>query len=197
MMVDMDMVDGQDMAAMRAGLACQRLLYRRLLDLDLDVPADSCVDMAAVEERVERLLALPAGTPRGLDVVRLPLRLVEVLIHLGIPLARGGSLRWGEHVMIAEVDRPLCDERGRLLLPPLDELLAITSLGLRPLRQFIADHLGLRLQTASAVSFHVWTDMAVLVSAVAVPVGGFLYGPQAGQRHALALSAGGEQIVRW
>ena len=194
----MEMSGDQDMEAMRTGLVCQRLLYRRLLERDIALTVDDgALDMAAVEDRVEHWLALPTGKPRGVDVGQLPLRLVEVLIYLGVPLARGGSLRWGEHLMIAEVDRPLRDERGRLLLPPLDELLALTSLSLRPLRQFIAEHVGLRLQTASGISFHLWTDMALLVSAVGVPVGGFLYGPQAGQRHALAVPAGGEQVIRW
>ncbi len=161
-----------------------------------DAEIDSGLRSALADE-FAALLATIAGRPRGVDLTGVPAFLVDDLHELGLPLAAGGELRWGHDIMVCDISRPVLDAQGNLLLPPIAELMQLSSLALRPVRGFIGTRLGLRLQTAAGVALHLFEDAAVLVSRCDVPLGGFLYGPQPGQRHGVSLQPGGHQLITW
>jgi hypothetical protein len=143
------------------------------------------------------IMASARGPARGLVAGEVPEGWRETLSWAGVPFGTAGDLGWGVHVqgqpglLVPEL------RDGRLLLPEPGTLARLTSLALRPLRLFVAARLGCRLQAAAGVHFYLWANQAVLVSCVQVPVGGFLYGPEEGQRHSLSILPGACQLVTW
>jgi len=152
----------------------------------------------AVRDRIRtRLASLPvaaAASLRGLSAV--PDELMGVLRHVGVPLAPSSDLRWGEDIMVGEVARPERRE-AVLVIPDPAALLSLSSLALKPLRGYVAERLGVRLQVASGIGLYLWGDHALLVSGLDLPLAGFLYGPGSGQRHGINLEPGGTQVIQW
>ncbi len=145
----------------------------------------------------EEIIASAHGPTRGLLDRNVPNRWRDTLAWAGMPFGVAGDVRWGEdlHEQSSLAVPELRD--GQLLLPLPEVLEQLTSLALRPVRLFIAEKLGTRLQVAAGVHFYLWANQAALVSCCEVPVGGFLYGPEAGQRHSLSLPPGGGQVISW
>lgn len=138
---------------------------------------------------------VPPGLPPALGVGSVPEAWADVLAWCGLPLA-AGPLRWGVEVDEAEVVTPVL-RKGRLLLPPPDTLSTLTSLALKPLRLFIHERLGCRLQAAPGIRMWLWPGRAVLQSLSPIPLAGFFYGPLPGHRAGLALEPWGSQLVTW
>ena len=143
------------------------------------------------------LLGSARGPARGLSAGQVPACWRATLQWAGVPFGQAGDLRWGEQIdEQAGLTQPEL-RAGRLLLPEPAALAQLTSLALKPLRLFVAATLGCRLQSAAGVHLYLWENQAALVSCGALPVGGFLYGPQEGQRHALSILPGACQLVTW
>jgi hypothetical protein len=171
-----------------------QVLDAALRGLPVAVPAGALDELAAWSGE---LLASARGPARGVDEASVPERWRGVLAWAGVPLVPAGELRWG--VDLDEFPTQAVPERrdGRLALPPPETLEQLTSLALKPLRLFVAEHLACRLQAATGVHLYLWPNQAALVSCVSVPVGGFLYGPEVGQRHALSIAPGSCQVIAW
>jgi len=134
---------------------------------------------------------------RGLDLAGVPEPWLPVLRWAGVPLALvAGELRWGRDLVAADVPLPLTTVTA-VALPPPERLAVCTAVQLRPLRALCARRCGVDLRSAPGVQFYLWSDHALTVSTVDVPVGGFLLGPQPGNRSSLTLPPGGFQVVRW
>jgi hypothetical protein len=143
------------------------------------------------------ILASARGPARGLLAAQVPERWRARLAWAGVPFGTAGDLGWGVHFQ-EQPGLAVPERRGsRLLLPQPEALAQLTSLALKPLRLFVAAQLGCRLQSAAGVHVYQWENQAALVSCVAVPIGGFLYGPQPGQRHSLSILPGAFQLVSW
>lgn len=139
--------------------------------------------------------AAPPGLPPAVGISGAPTEWLDTLAWSGMPIGPG-PLRWGTDIAQAEVDCPTLRD-GRLLLPAPEDLASLTSLALKPLRLFIAERLGCRLQAAPGIRLWLWPGRAVLQSQAPMPLAGFLYGPPQGHRAGLALEAWGSQIITW
>jgi hypothetical protein len=121
----------------------------------------------------------------------------RALARIGVPIGHSANLVWGKDV----IEQPALSlphiTDGTLQLPSLQILESLTSLQLKPVRMFVARMLGCRLQIATNVHFYLWENQSLLVSCASIPLGGFLYGPEPGQRHSLSIAAGGYQLVSW
>ncbi len=178
-----------DFGGLRARVLDAYVLGRRAL-----VPADVIAELSTW---AEGLLADAGGSARGLSAAEVPDSWFDLLSWAGVPMSPVGELRWG-HDLLEDPAAPTPEFRGdRLALPPPQVLAQLTSLALRPLRLHIARRLGVRLQAATGVHLWLWPRQAVLVSRAEVPLGGFLYGPETGQRHGVAINPGGFQVMHW
>ncbi|MBA2480169.1 MAG: hypothetical protein H0V44_05865 [Planctomycetes bacterium] len=137
------------------------------------------------------------GDAIGLDPVGLDDDRVDALGWIGVPLARGGALKWGVDLCSAPGQAAPVERDGALWLPDADTLRAMSSLALKPARQFISVRLGCRLQAAAGIHFFQWPNQAVLVSRCAVAIGGFLHGPLPSQRSSISIDPGSFQVLRW
>jgi hypothetical protein len=138
---------------------------------------------------------VPRGPAIGLDPAGLPPGWTEVLSRCGLPLAPGGAWRWA--VDLAE-DPDLAVPRqdgGLLLLPPPARLGTLTSLPLKPLRLWVAQRSGVRLQIGADIHLRLWSGRALLVSTAHLPLSGFLSGPTKGTRASIHVAPGGTQHV--
>jgi len=122
----------------------------------------------------------PPDLPPALGVGKVPETWADSLGWCGVPLAQG-PLQWGVDVEQTAVPSPEI-RKGRLLLPPAEVLATLTSLSLKPMRMFIAERLGCRLQAAPGIRMWLWPGRAVLQSQSPIPLAGFFYGPPAGHR---------------
>jgi hypothetical protein len=172
-----------------ASWRCQ-LLDAQIAGRQVTAPAELRVACAAWLAE-----AAPAGLPPALGVAGAPEEWLDTLAWCGLPIGPG-PLRWGTDLAQAAVDCPTVRD-GRLLLPPPEALAGLTSLALKPLRLFIAERLGVRLQAAPFIRLWLWPGRAVLQSLAPMPLAGFLYGPAPGHRAGLALEAWGSQIETW
>ncbi len=148
---------------------------------------DYCADWVAE--------ACPPGSPAALGVAGVPEDWADTLGWAGVPLA-GGPLHWGKDLRQEAVDAPVVRD-GVLLLPPPDDLACLTSLSLKPMRMFVAERLGCRLQAAPGIRLWLWKDRAALQSLSPIPLAGFIYGPASGHRSGIALEPWGSQVVTW
>lgn len=148
---------------------------------------------AACAAWLSEVLPTDGSTPIGVGGV--PEAWADTLAWCGLPLAPG-PLRWGADVAQTDVDTPTV-KAGRLLLPEPEALASLTSLALKPMRMFIGERLGCRLQAAPGIRLWLWSGRAVLQSQSPIPLAGFLYGPPNGHRAGLALAPWGSQTVTW
>lgn len=137
----------------------------------------------------------PPGAQPAQGVAEVPDDWLDTLAWSGMPIGPG-PLRWGTDVAQADIGCPTLRD-GRLLLPPPEDLASLTSLALKPLRLFIGERLGVRLQAAPGIRLWLWPGRAVLQSQAPMPLAGFIYGPSPGHRAGLALEPWGSQIVTW
>ena len=139
-----------------------------------------------------------AGAAIGLDTDGLPGPWATALSRVGVPLARGGELRWDRDLRTDATTVPVVDRHdGACVLPPLTRFALLTSLPLKPLRLFVFARLGVRLKVAAGVHMRLFADHAVLVSTCDLPLGGFLIGPRPGARTSLEIPPLGVQVVGW
>lgn len=139
--------------------------------------------------------AAAADGVAALGVGGVPDDWIDNLGWAGVPLA-AGPLAWGRDLRRDDVPAPVVRD-GVLLLPDPDELASLTSLALKPMRIFVAERLGCRLQAAPGIRMWLWPGRAALQSLSPIPLAGFLYGPPAGHRAGVALEPWGCQVVTW
>lgn len=132
----------------------------------------------------------------GCDPEGMPSEWFRILALAGLPFARGGGLHWGRDLFPASDEEPALVD-GRLRLPALPVARGLTSLPWRPLREWMALHLGVRLKLGTGVRLWLWRHHALLISCSPLPQGGFMVGPLQGMRHALVVEPGGEQQLSW
>lgn len=183
---------GGTMAGMPARLALwrARALDARLAGRTLRLPE---VLRPACETWLTEVLPRDGRTALGLTGA--PPRWSAVLGRVGVPLAPG-PLCWGDDLDLAEVARPVLRD-CRLLLPGLERMRGLSAVDLKPLRLFIRDRLGCRLQAAPGIRLWLWPRLAVLQSLARIPLAGFLYGDAPGHRTCVSLPAWGYQVVDW
>lgn len=170
-----------------------RVIDALVLDLPTEVPAVLHAELLAwAAEQLDGV----QGKARGVRFASVPPAWIETLGWSGMPLALEGDLAWGADVAEGDVDRPRIEGSG-LLLPSSDHLAELSGLAIKPLRAWVGQRLGCRLQAAPGLRLYLWGDRALVISHLDVPVGGFLYGPASGSRASLALAAGGFQLITW
>ena len=177
--------------AMFGALRC-RVLDALLLDLPAEVPAALVDELSAWATQ----FTVSAGGLRGVEVTSVPAVWLDLLGWAGVPLAKGGELRWGRDLEEGAVERPSVSG-DRLLLPPAARLAELSGVGLKPLRVWVAQRLGSRLQAAPGLRMYLWAAQALVVSRHDQPVGGFFFGPVLGSRTGLAIDPGGWQRMDW
>jgi hypothetical protein len=163
--------------------------------LDAAITGQACAPPAAFQDACREWLAELPPPAAAVGVGGVPEDWADTLGWAGMPLA-AGPLRWGSDVRQDAVAAPEI-RRDCLLLPTQDDLVQLTSLSLKPLRQYIAQRLGCRLQAAPGIRLWLWPDRAVLLSLAPMPLSGFIYGPTQGHRAGVALPPWGSQIVAW
>lgn len=176
------------------GILRSRTMAALILGRPAPVPRKSLADLTAWAEEI---VARAQGPAQGLTAATVPAAWFEVLVWAGVPMSPAGPLAWGAD--LAEdggVGHPTLRDT-RMLLPPSATLARLTSLDLKPLRAFIAQRLGCRLQAAAGLHLYLWPNQALVISCADLPLGGFLHGPNPAQRSPLALDPGGFEIVRW
>ena len=143
-------------------------------------------------ERAEHLDSLI-----GIGIAELDADWVRAFRWVGAPLCTGVD---GGVLMRMARNRdgvvPTHDEAG-IILPSADDMIACTGVDLKPLRQFLATHFQIRLQTAPGVACYLMDSGVLLINGWELVVGGFLHGPSKGQRHCLSIPGGGEQWLSW
>jgi len=145
---------------------------------------------------LDGLRGLLTGPAQGVAVAALPADHREVYTWAGLPLAAEGPLQWSVDLREEANLRLPCLTGGRLLLPPPQRLSELTAVELKPVRRFIAERLGVRLQAAPGMRLFVWPGIAVVVNCAGTCLGGFLHGPEHGQRSSLLLKPGEALTIR-
>ena len=181
----------RDCAAFGA-VRCQ-VLDALLLGVPAEIPAPVCDELTAW---AGEQLAGAVGPLRGLDSATVPAAWLDFVGWAGIPLASAGELQWGRDCEQANVDRPTV-VAGRLLLPAAEVLSELSGVGLKPVRTWVGERLGSRLQAAPGLRVYLWANQALVVSRHDQPVGGFFFGPAIGNRTGLAIDPGAWQLVTW
>ncbi len=170
------------------------VLEARLFGLPAEVPA-ACAD-TLVAWCDDLFHDLP-GTPRGVDLTGVDAAWRATLSWAGVPFARDGALLWGRDLLCDDtLERPQLDGTT-LRLPPRTALSECSALGIKPIRTWIQQRLGVRLQAAAGLRLYVWPAHGLVISHLDVPVGGFLYGPGMGTRMGLTIHPGSWQVVSW
>lgn len=131
----------------------------------------------------------------GLDAASVAPDMLAALSNAGLPIAPGGAWTWGRDVVLDPLATLPLLRDDVLVVPPAAVLVALTSLPLKPLRQWVAARTGVRLKIGAGVHLRLWATQAVLISTAPIPLGGFLSGPQAGTRASIYLGVGGTQHV--
>jgi hypothetical protein len=173
-------------------LRCQ-VLDALVLEVPAQIPAPVCDELIAW---AREQMAAADGPLRGLDISTVPAAWLDFIGWAGIPLARPGELHWGRDCAQADVDRPTV-VAGRLLVPAPEALSELSGVGLKPVRSWVGERLGSRLQAAPGLRVYVWANQALVVSRHDQPVGGFFFGPAIGNRTGLAIDPGSWQLVTW
>jgi len=185
------MVPLRESAAFGA-LRCQ-VLDALLLGLPTQIPAQVCDELVAW---AREQMATAVGSLHGLDIATVPAWWPAWVGWAGIPLATDGELHWGRDCDQAEIDRPTL-ANGRLLLPRPEVLGTLSAVGLKPVRRWVGERLGSRLQAAPGLRVYLWANQALVVSRHEQPVGGFFFGPTTGNRTGLAIDPGSWHMVTW
>jgi hypothetical protein len=142
------------------------------------------------------------GPCRGLAPASVDQPWFQALRLVGIPFgADDGSdagLNWGDNLLPdGSCQEPtLTGDQLRLPADPA-QLLRLPGPALKPIRTLVDRLYGIRLQGPSRVAFTLWNSQALVLSTRSVPVGGFLHGPNTGQRQSLTLLPGAAFLHRW
>ncbi len=136
------------------------------------------------------------GVPVGIAIDEVDPGWIEPLALAGVPLASQGQVSWRRSVRIAEIAAPVLHD-DLLELPPLGRFTTLTSLPLKPLRQWVQRQLGLRLQAGVGVQVFLRERRLVMLNCAGIPRHGFAYGPPAGMRTVLQLEPGRWSDVGW
>lgn len=187
-----------DSEAPKQGTAAYGALYEAMLDAEL---LDQQVEIPKSEHQVlqdwlQEVLSNAEGPLRGIAIEGVPKEWMPILRWAGVPISVDGPLHWGTEITTAGISRPRV-ENNILTLPSIEVLIHLTSLGMRPVRHFIGQQFGVRLQAANSISCYLWSNQTVLISRTQVLAGGFLHGPNPGQRASLAIEPGTAQLLSW
>lgn len=171
----------------------ERVLRSLLFGDTVGIPQDL---IASLVDWAENILQQAEGPALGLIPQGIAADMAETLRWAGMPFGLNGPLRWGGDIIEADTKRPeIIDDQ--LQLPSANRLAEMTSLGIKPMRYFIGQRLGLRLQSATNIRLFIWSNQALVISCTMIPIGGFLHGPQDSQRFNLAMNPGGHQLFHW
>ncbi|NRA38102.1 MAG: hypothetical protein HRU15_08185 [Planctomycetes bacterium] len=187
-----------DEPAPEAGTAAYGALYEAIMDahllgLQVAIPTS---EHESLENWLQEILSNAEGALRGVAVAGIPKEWLPILRWAGVPISLEGPLIWGTDIVTADVKSPKV-ENDTLVLPSIESLSKLTSLGMRPVRHFIGSAFGIRLQAANSISCYLWSNQTVLISRTQVLAGGFLHGPNPGQRASLAIEPGTVQLLSW
>jgi hypothetical protein len=169
----------------------------RIRVLDAAVLGERVLPPAALRDALQawKAEAIPAaGEPMGVDPAGIDADMCAALRWCGVPLVQEGGVRWGDGLVAGEV---LHLRDGVCHVPPAAELRGLHAIELRPLRMWVAERFGVRLQAAPGIRMWLWPRRSVLVSEWDIPLSGFAYGPTAGQRTSVSLPAFGAQVIDW
>ena len=168
---------------------------RRLALLDARIASGVVPPWATADEAAWLTQLVPKEAAIGFAPSGVDSALLASLSSAGLPIAPGGVLRYADDLAVDSACVVPRVEGARLLVPPAAVLAELTSLRLKPMRQWVAARLGVRLKIGGGVHLRLWPSRAVLISTAAIPLGGFLSGPQAGTRASIYLGAGATQYV--
>lgn len=194
-----------DRAAALRGEQRARALWRLTLgaDAELALPTSTILEPTSVDALAWAGVQLGRETnaqAQGVEFASVPDAWQSALAWTGMPLVRADAtdqaVRWGEALSEADIDAPTL-VYGRLLLPPPARYAALSSVALKPVRRFITERFGIRLQVGAQVACWRWARAALLISRSDVHLGGFFHGPDAGSRVAIALDPGASQRLAW
>ena len=175
------------------GALREQVLDAYVLDKPAQIPA-AC--KSELFDWAEEIMEHAKGDAIGLKLAGIPDEMQAALRWAGVPLSLHGPLEWGRDIEAADIVCPSVDG-DHLSLPHSDALSGMTSLAIRPIRHFIGKRFGIRLQAATAISCYLWSNQAVIVSRAIVRAGGFLHGPQVGQRASIAIEPCAAQYFSW
>lgn len=156
----------------------------------IEVPAPLQGELLALLDAVQRQASGPA---QGLNPDGMPGPWRERLAWAGMPFANDGTLHWQELEPSADPTPTIAG--GRLRLSDPEGWYQLTSLALKPLRQFVAQRFGFRLQCATAVRTWRWPGVLALMSCNHLPVAGFVHGCQGDERASVYLEPGDAQLI--
>ncbi|GDY12032.1 hypothetical protein LBMAG53_09100 [Planctomycetota bacterium] len=156
----------------------------------VEVPAPVRSELLDFLEAVRRQAS---GQAQGLNPDRVPGPWRERLAWAGMPFANDGKLLWEE--LEPSTDPAPTFAAGRLRLSEPEGWRQLTSLALKPLRQFVAERFGFRLQCATGVRAWRWPGVLVLVSGNHLPVAGFVHCCQGDERTSIYLDPGDAQLI--
>lgn len=139
--------------------------------------------------------AVPIGWDPGSLLPNFPAGWQSALAYAGVPLARGG-MPWTAR-LDENSSAPALTSSGVLQVPPLARFATLTSLPLKPVRQLVHIHTGVRLQVAAGVHLWLWENQVALVNVTSVHRSGFIHGPRRGMRSVVALDPGQGQAITW
>jgi len=135
------------------------------------------------------------GEAVGLDPTGFDDATFETLRRAGLPFASLGRAPEESGLRIdSTVDIPAAEDGG-VRCPPPSCLNACSSLQLKPLRMFVADRFGCRLQTGPGCCLSLWNDRVLLIACGDFTYGGFLHGPARGQRNTIDILPGDWQEI--
>jgi hypothetical protein len=195
-----------DCSGVVLGEARVRALDRQLLLAAEPSPTASSSTAAAIATLDAELTLWAQGFRAegmlGLALAGIPREDREALSWVGMPFAQVSPVRWGEQVRYdlprpggAPATAPRLHQ-GQLMVPSAAALRACSAVALRPLRAFIHQHWGCRLQAAAGLHAYYWAERVLLVSTREVPLAGFLHGPR-GRRAAIRMAPGEAVVTSW
>jgi hypothetical protein len=176
------------------GVLRSAVLEAHLLDRPAEVPA-AIAD--ALEAWAAEVLHDVRGAPRGVSLEGIDEGWLSTLSWAGVPFARGGELKWQRDIRVDEQAQSPRIEGDQLVLPSPEHLAECSGLGIKPVRTWIQNRLGVRLQAAPGLRLYVWPSHGMVISHLNLTVGGFLYGPGFGTRMGLTIHPGTWQMVPW
>jgi hypothetical protein len=176
------------------GMLRSAMLEAHLLDQAAEVPEELA---DSLETWVAEVLHDVRGKPRGLSLEGLDEDWRSTLSWAGVPFARDGELQWQRDVRVDDQSLSPRIEGDQLILPLPDRLAECSGLGIKPVRTWIQQRLGVRLQAAPGLRLYVWPSHGMVISHLSLTVGGFLYGPGFGTRMGLTIHPGTWQMVPW
>jgi hypothetical protein len=144
--------------------------------------------------QLEATITHIASAPQGVACDSIPPALRLPLAWAGLPMVAASPVRFGSDLTIGESWQL---DGDRLVITDPEGWWESTSLGIKPLRAWIAHRFQWRVQLAVGVRVWLWPETCVLVNTTHTVISGFLHGPGPGRRTSVALEPGGHTVLAW